>query len=87
MNERAMERNEYLKDWLVDVGVDEPSSTERGECENTDNEPNDEDPVVMLEDSEQETVHSIEDDPLNCGMRSSSEVESDYSTNGPRTCH
>ena len=73
---RAVERNEYLKDWLVEVGVDEPSSTE-SESENTDNEPNDEDPLVMLEDSEQEAVHSIEDDPLDCGMRSSSEAESD----------
>ena len=32
----------------------------------------------MLEDSEPEAVHSIEDDPLDCGMRSSSEAESDY---------
>ena len=53
-----MERNEYLKDWLVEVGDDEPSSTE-SESENTDNEPNYEDPVVMLEDSEPEAVHSI----------------------------
>ena len=73
---RAMERNEYLKDWLVEVGVDEPSSTE-SESENTDDEPNDEDPVVMLEYAEQEAIHSIEDDPLDCGMRSSSEAESD----------
>ncbi len=73
---RAMERNEYLKDWLVDIGVDEASSTE-SESDNTDSEPNNEDPVVMLEDSEQETIYSVEDDPLDCGMRSSSEAESD----------
>lgn len=71
-----MERNEYLKDWLVEVGVDEPSSAD-SESKNTDNEPNDEDSVVMLEDSEPEAVHSSEDDPLDCGMRSSSEAESD----------
>ncbi len=73
---RAMERNEYLKDWLVDIGVDEASSTE-SESDNTDSEPNNEDPVIILEDSEQETIYSVEDDPLDCGMRSSSEAESD----------
>ena len=62
--------------WLVDIGVDEASSTE-SESDNTDSEPNNEDPVIMLEDSEQETIYSVEDDPLDCGMRSSSEAESD----------
>ena len=54
--------------------MDEASSTE-SESDNTDNEPNNEDPVDMLEDSEQETIYSVEDDPLD--MRSSSEVESE----------
>jgi hypothetical protein len=64
-----MERNEYLI--LVWMNLTE------SESDNTDCEPNNEDPVIMLEDSEQETIYSVEDDPLDCGMRSSSEAESD----------
>ena len=33
---------------------------------------------ISVIDSEQETIYSVEDDPFDCGMRSSSEAESDY---------
>ena len=32
---------------------------------------------ISVIDSEQETIYSVEDDPFDCGMRSSSEAESD----------
>lgn len=34
-------------------------------------------PPLLLEDSQNETGYSFEDDPLDCGMRSSSEADSD----------
>jgi hypothetical protein len=32
---------------------------------------------ISVIDSEQETIYSVEDDPFDCGMTSSSEAESD----------
>lgn len=67
---REMERKEFLKDWLVDIGMEEES-----ECSDV-AEDSHETEVVMTESEDETPAHvedsvTDEDDPLDGGMRSS----------------
>ena len=82
-----MERNEYLKNWLLEVGVEDESDcesdpnssvfndlSEEQQCQ--ENVISDSEDQAFIEQSPTEIESSIEDDPLDAGLKSS-ESESD----------
>jgi len=79
---RAMERSDFLKEWLADIGYDAESGSDsdvRGEDEEPEEVDTTSDAVELVSLPEEETTatesHSEaeewSDDPLDCGMRSS----------------
>lgn len=83
---REMERNEYLKNWLLDVGVEDQSDCESDSnsivCsdliqEQQENVMSDSEDQASIEQSPTEFESSIEDDPLEGGLKSSTEPDSD----------